>query len=96
MLIASATLMASIALSILNLKGGQLIYSELSSTKNIFDCNEPPSIILIDQKASSIVFAASAVPCLFPNTFDQDERRESPSLGIFQEVLTHVLEGKQH
>lgn len=94
-LVVSMTLFASIALSVANLNGGVLIYSELSSANNRFDCDDPVSEILLGQNPKTVVFAASVEPCLFPNTFDQGERQHGHSLEIFKEILNRMLEDRR-
>lgn len=94
LVIASTTLFASIALSIVNVRGSALIYSELSSAHNVFDCDEPASNILIGQRTPVVVFASSIETCLFPNTYDQGDRRHGQSEEIFRDVLRQVIEGR--
>jgi hypothetical protein len=96
LMLAAVTLLSSIAVSIINIKASILIYSDLSSANNSFECDENASDILLGQRASTIDFAASNTPCLFPNTYDQREQRQSRSFKLFQDVLSHVLEDDHH
>jgi hypothetical protein len=96
LMLAGVTLLSSIAMSIINIKESALIYSDLSSAKNSFECGENASHILLGQKASTIDFAASNAPCLFPNTYDQGQRHQSYSFKLFQDVLSQVTEDDHH
>ncbi len=96
LLLTSMTLIASTASSILNIKGTLVVYSDLSSADNSFNCEEPASHILLGQKASTVVFAASSEPCLFPNTYSHDGGRQGDALEIFQKILSHVVASGPH
>jgi hypothetical protein len=96
LMLASVTLFSSFTLSIINIKGGLLIYSDLSSAKNSYECGESPSDILLGQKAHTIDFASSNVPCLFPNIYDQREQHQSRSVELFQDVLSRVIGDNHH
>jgi hypothetical protein len=93
-LVASAALISSIALSIINLKESTAIYSELSSASNLFECHDPISQIFLGQTTSAVIFAGSDEPCLFPNTYNHGERHQNPSLEIFQDVLAQIVGGQ--
>lgn len=96
LMLAGVTLLSSIAMSIINIKVNLLIYSDLSSANNSFECDENASDILLGQKASTIDFAGSNAPCLFPNTYNQREQSQNHSSKLFHDVLTHVIEDDHH
>jgi hypothetical protein len=90
------TVLSSIAVCVINIKVSLLIYSDLSFARNSFECVENASDILLGQKASTIDFAASNAPCLFPNTYDQRQQHQSRSLKLFHDVLSQVIEDDRH
>ena len=96
LILASATLLSSFAVAMINIKVNQLVYSDLSSAANSFECDGNGSQILLGQKHPTIDFASSDVPCLFPNIYDQGEQHQSRSLKLFQDVLGQVMEDLHH
>lgn len=96
LMLASVTLLSSIAMAIVHIKVSESIYSDLSSTKNSFECAENASDILLGQTASRIDFASSSAPCLFPNIYDQGDLHRSRSFKLFQDVLSQVIEDDDH